>query len=102
METPMSIAVQLDFQGATLEQYEQGLEITGLLPGGPGPRMQIFHCVVETAEGIRVIDVWESREAYEKFASTNIRPVAEAVGMPNPPRVQLFDVHNLFTARRRS
>ena len=95
----MSVAVQLDFQGATLEQYERGLESTGLLPGGPGPQKQIFHCVVKTEDGIRVIDVWESREAYLEFSSTNIFPVAEEVGMPNPPVVQLFEVYNLFTTR---
>jgi hypothetical protein len=32
----MAIAVQMDFPGATLDQYDQVLEKMGLTPGGPG------------------------------------------------------------------
>ena len=31
----MTVAVQLDFPGATIEQYDQINERIGLLPGGP-------------------------------------------------------------------
>jgi len=33
----MPVAVVMDFEGATLDQYDQVLEKMGLTPGGPGP-----------------------------------------------------------------
>lgn len=99
-EESMTVAVQIDFKGATLEQYDQGLEGAGLLPGGPSPPGQLFHFVIKVDDGIRVIDVWESRDAYETFARSSIIPVAREVGMPDAPEVQLFDVHSYFASRR--
>ena len=32
----MAIGVQLDFKGATLEQYDQLMDKMGFRPGGPG------------------------------------------------------------------
>jgi hypothetical protein len=97
----MTVAVQLDFRDATLEQYDDGLEGAGLLPGGPSPPGQLFHFVMKVDDGIRVIDVWESRDAFDSFARTRIIPVAREVGIQAPPEIQLFDVHSYF-ARRRS
>jgi hypothetical protein len=99
-EVTMTVAVQLDFKDATLEQYDEGLEGAGLLPGGPSPPGQLFHFVVKVDGGIRVIDVWESRDAYEKFAASSIIPISREVGMSDTPEVQLFEVHSYFTPRR--
>jgi hypothetical protein len=96
----MTVAVQLDLKDATLEQYDEGLEGAGLLPGGPSPPGQLFHFVVKVDDGIRIIDVWESRDAYERFATSSIIPVSREVGMPDMPEVQLFEVHSYFTPRR--
>ena len=61
---PMVVAVQLDFRGATLEQYDEAMERMGLLSGGPSAREELFHWVTKTDDGFRIIDVWESREAF--------------------------------------
>ena len=39
----MAVAVQLDFKGETLEQYDEAIERIGLLPGGPAAQEQLFH-----------------------------------------------------------
>ena len=93
----MPVAVVMDFPGATLEQYDQVLEKMGLTPGGAGPRGAISHWVTKTDDGIRVVDVWESGEQYERFAEEQIRPYALEVGFPGEPQVQMHDVHNHFT-----
>lgn len=63
--------------------------------GAPGG---LFHWVTKTADGIRVIDVWASREEFEKFAQEKIGPITQEVGVPGPPSVTFFTVHNYLTA----
>lgn len=96
----MAIAVQLDFEGATLAQYDEVCQKMGLTPAGPGPAGAISHFVTATASGMRVVDVWKTREEFEKFAAEQIGPYSQDVGIPNPPSIQFFDVHNYFTPGR--
>jgi hypothetical protein len=97
----MAVAVQLDFRGATLEQYDQINETIGLLPGGPPAAPQeIFHWVMKTDDGFRVVDVWESREAFERFAEEKLGPICQEVGVADPPEIQVFEVHNYLAGGR--
>lgn len=94
----MAFAVQLDFRGGTLEQYDQVIEKMGFKKGGPGGPGGLFHWVRKTDDGIRVIDVWESKEAFDAFAEEKIGPITQEVGVPGPPQIQTFEVHNYLTA----
>ena len=47
---------------------------------------------------MRVVDVWETREQFERFAGEQIGPYSEEVGIPNPPDIHFHDVHNHLTA----
>lgn len=96
----MTVAVQLDFRGATLEQYDEINEILGPLPGGPAWRRELFHRVTKTDTGIRVLDVWESQEAFEEFLLDNLNPNWEEVGIPAPPEIQFFEIYNFFAGER--
>jgi hypothetical protein len=96
----MTVAVQLEFRGATLEQYDEINERMGLLPGGPAAMPQEFsHWVTKTDDGFRVTDVWETREAFEIFAQ-RLRPVVEEVGIARQPEIQFFEVHNYLGGGR--
>ena len=94
----MAVAVILDFEGATLDQYDQVIERMGLEPGGDVPDGALFHWVTATDDGIRVVDVWESREVFDRFAEEQIGPHSEAVGLPNPPKQTYQEVHNHLSA----
>jgi len=94
----MAIGVQLDFNGATLDQYDEVVAKMGFEPGGRGAPGGLFHWVTKTDNGIRVTDVWESREIFERFAQDQIGPLTAAVGLTSPPMITLFDVHNYLTA----
>ncbi len=96
----MAVAVQLDFRGASLEQYDEINERIGLLPGGPASPEEIFHWVTKTETGFRVIDVWETREAFERFAQEKLNPIYEEVHIPHPPQIQFFDVYNYLAGGR--
>jgi hypothetical protein len=84
------------FPGGTLEQYDEVIQKMGLHPGGSGAPGGIFHWVTKTGGGIRVTDVWESREQFDQFATEQIRPITAEVGVPRP-EVTFYEVHNYLT-----
>ena len=94
----MAVAVQLDFDGGTLEQYDEVCKLMGLTPKGPGPAGSISHFATMTPSGLRVVDVWESKEQFETFAQEQIGPMSQKAGLPGPPKLEFFDVHNYLTA----
>ena len=98
----MAVGVQVDYRDVSLEQYDEVVEIMGLLPGGPPPSGVIFHCVTKTDDGIRVIDVWESRQAFEAFQDEETAPIFRKIGVSDPPETTFFPVHNYFVTRRNS
>ena len=93
----MAVGVVLDFEGGTLDQYDQVVQGMGLSPGGPTPPGALFHWVTETDSGLRVTDVWENQEAFEAFAQDQIGPQTQAVGLPQP-KITFYEVHNHFIA----
>jgi hypothetical protein len=94
----MAVGVVLEFEGATLDQYDQVIEKMGFSPGGAGAPGGLFHWVTKTDDGIRVTDVWQDRETFEQFAQNRIGPFTAEVGITNPPKISVFDVHNYLTA----
>ena len=90
----MAVAIELEFEGATLDQYDKTMELMGLEPGGQGPPNALFHWVTETGSGIRVVDVWESREAFDEFAQQEIGPKTAEAGIEGEPRMTFHEVHN--------
>jgi hypothetical protein len=93
----MAVGVQLEFDGATLEQYDEIVGKMGFEPGGRGAPGGLFHWVTRTPNGIRVTDVWETKDQFNTFAAEQIGPITQAVGVPSPPSVTFFDVHNYLT-----
>jgi hypothetical protein len=95
----MPVAVEMDFSGATVDQYDRILEKMGLTPGGATPPGAISHWVAETSDGMRVVDVWETKEDFERFAQEQIGPYSKEVGIESEPALRVFEVHNYLTAR---
>jgi hypothetical protein len=93
----MAVAVQMDFDGATLDQYDEICKNMGLTPKGPGPAGAISHFAALTDTGLRVVDVWVTKEQFEKFAQEQIGPLSQKAGISGPPNMQFFEVHNYFT-----
>lgn len=94
----MAVGVTMEFDGGTLEQYDEVIRRMGLTPEGDAPDGALFHWSAATADGIRVTDVWESQEQFERFAGQEIGPITAAVGVPGPPRTQIVPAHSYLTA----
>ena len=79
----MAVAVVLEFEDGTLDQYDQVDGVDGFPPGGPGPPGSLFHWVTATDFGIRVTDVWESPRAVRAVRpSEQIGPKTAEAGVP--------------------
>ena len=69
------------------------------------PDGMIVHTAIDEGEaGIRIVDVWESRDAFESFRDSRLLPaiqaVAEEKGVPmeGPPTYEFSEIHHLVTA----
>ncbi len=93
----MAVAVEMNFSGATLDQYDQVMEKMGLTPGGAGPAGAISHWVAKTDDGLRIVDVWESREIFDRFAQEQIGPYTREVGIESEPETRFYEVHAFLT-----
>ena len=90
----MAIAIQVDVPGASLKRYEGAVEIAGLLPGGPLPSGALFHGVAKANGGIRILNVWETREGYDELAARQSGMIEE-IGVDRASiTVEFFEVHN--------
>jgi hypothetical protein len=94
----MPVAIEMMFDGATLDQYDRIVEKMGLTPGGATPPGALFHWVAATDSGVHVVDVWESKETFEQFAQEQIGPYSREVGIEDEPEMTLHDVHNYLAA----
>ena len=85
----MATALILDFPDGSIEKYDaviDGMDLGGHLPPG-----SLFHVAGPgPAGGLRVIDVWESDEAFKVFADAAIMPGVARVGL-SPPQVTRID-----------
>jgi hypothetical protein len=93
----MAVAIEMNFRGATTDQYDQIIEKMGLTPGGGTPQGAISHWVAKTDDGIRVVDVWETREAFDQYAAEKIFPYSAEAGITDEPETRFYDVHNYLT-----
>ncbi len=90
----MAIAVLMEFPAGTMEHYDAVIEEMNL-GGKPGPG-GIFHVADEMeGGGMRVVDVWESQEAMERFTHEQIMPITQKHGIA-APKVTVWPVHTIL------
>lgn len=71
------------------DQYER--VAAGLVD--PPPTGLLVHVAGPTDEGVRIIDVWESEEAWERFRAERLAPAIAALGGPSRPEPTFRDLH---------
>ena len=90
----MAISMLMEWEGVTQEQYDRGME--GLHLDENPPEGLILHIAGPAEGGWRVVDIWESAGAWERFLNERLAPVVQQVGMSGEPRVQVIPVHNVY------
>lgn len=71
------------------DQYER---VTAALVDPP-PAGLLLHVAGPTDEGVRIIDVWESEDDWERFRVERLAPAIAALGGPARPEPTFRDVH---------
>jgi hypothetical protein len=92
----MAVGLRLKFDGGTQEQYEALHSKMGV--DEDPPEGLIFHSAGLIDGGWGVIDFWESREAFDRFAESRLQPTAQELGdkgFQGPPDIKEFPVHNI-------
>jgi hypothetical protein len=92
----MAVAIEMNFKGATIDQYDQVIDKMGLT-GGSTPPGAISHWVAKTDDGFRVVDVWETKDGFDRFAEDKIGPYTREAGINEQPEIRVYDVHNHLT-----
>jgi heme-degrading monooxygenase HmoA len=86
------VAVVAVFEGVTQEQYEETVRrITGgksrmESPGDWPVEGLLAHITGQGPNGFRVVDVWESEEAFRRFGETLV-PILQEMGVEEQPEV---------------
>ena len=89
----MAVVVTLEMSKATTAQYDEVVEKMNLV-GKTAPH-GIFHVCAEDGQGgLIIVDTWETAEAFQEFADTQIGPLTVAAGITEPPKVTVRPVHN--------
>ncbi len=89
----MAVVVRFTNEGFTPDQYEQVK--TKLEEAGAGtPPGRLYHVCFGDPNNLRVSDIWDSKESFERFGET-LRPILEEVGVTNS-NLEFFDVHNII------
>ena len=92
----MAIAVIVEGAGFTQAQYDS--VISEVLPNGRMPAGLLFHMGGAIDGGWRVVDMWESQEAFEKFSQETLAPAMQRAGYTQHPDVKVWPVHNTVHA----
>ena len=95
----MAIAIMQDFPGMTQEMYDRiNDQVSAQLNlDGNAPQGCLFHTASRPRWGRRVLDVWESQDAFNKFLAT-LGPIAQSAGAPQP-QVTIWPLHNILTPK---
>ena len=95
----MTWAVTTDVPGLSAEVYDAVHRKVLDRTGGSADGL-LVHLARQTGDGVQVIDVWRSREDYERYGREVVGPVlAEVLGGGEQPEVVVtpFDVRGLVT-----
>jgi hypothetical protein len=90
----MAILLLMEWPGVTQAQYEAAMRELNM--DVDPPIGGVLHVAALTSTGLRVVDVWESEDAFHTFAETRIMPAARKVGITSEPRVEIAQLHNLY------
>jgi len=96
----MATAVMIEFtEGMDADMYDQ--VNSRVNPPGNPPEGLIFHTSGPSPDGgWRIVDVWESREAFDRFFGGKVQPTivelvgAEAMQQGSPPEIKDWELHN--------
>lgn len=93
----MTVATILEFPGVTRELYDA---VGERLAASAPPDGVLHHACGPTAGGWRIMDIWESREAFDRFVDDIYLPAMAGMGGPAPLRREVIVTHHAGPVHR--
>jgi hypothetical protein len=93
-EEHMPIVMNMRWDGVTPEQYDAAREQVGWEQHGP--EGGLIHIASFTDEGLRVTDVWETAEDFNRFVERRLMPVVREIGIEGEPDVAISGMHAIW------
>jgi len=90
----MTIGLIFENPGITRAQYDEIRH--ALHPDNSLSPGMLFHAAGAGENGWRVIEVWESQEAAERYFQETLRPALQQANVPTTIRPQAYSVHNIL------
>jgi hypothetical protein len=90
----MATVLELRWEGIEPEQYDEVLQRVDW-ENRPA-RGGVFHVVWFEGGAMRIIDVWESEQAWNEFMNERLGPVLAELGIDSRPDVRFHEAHRYF------
>lgn len=90
----MAIVMNMRWAGVTKAQYDQARGVVKWETDVPAGAK--FHVACFDDKGLRVTDVWESADDFNRFVEERLTPGVEQVGIQGQPEVEIVEAHAIF------
>jgi hypothetical protein len=92
----MTFVMQMRFRGITPEQYEEARErVRWDVDYAEGGKL---HIAAFDDQGLRVTDLWESAEDFDRFGRERLMPALQEMGITEQPEIEILPLHALLVA----
>jgi hypothetical protein len=93
----MQTVMLMRWPGVTAEQYEEARALIAWETDVPDG--SVFHVAGVDGDDLRVTDVWESPEQFQRFVEERLMPGVKEIGIEGEPEVRLYPVQAIFNPR---
>ena len=90
----MATIMQMHWREATPEEYDRAREQVGW--DRETPTGAKLHVSGFADDGLHVLDVWESEQAFNDFMEQRLGPAVAEIGIAGQPDVKFFPLHGVF------
>ena len=90
----MATVMLMHWPEVSLDQYEQARKEINW--EGDVPKGAKFHVARMAKDGFHVLDLWDSREDFEKFVRERLMPGVQKIGIGGEPKVEFEEAVAIF------
>jgi hypothetical protein len=90
----MPTLMSMEWTGVTSDQYNQALRALNLDKNPPNGG--ILHVAGFDGGTLRVMDIWESQQSFERFQGERLTTAVQKAGITSQPKVLFCPIHNIY------
>jgi heme-degrading monooxygenase HmoA len=90
----MAVVMNMRWNGVTPEQYDEARRRVNW--EGDRPVGGNFHVSSFDGDALRVTDIWDSAEDFQRFVDSRLMPVVQEIGIQGQPEVVITPVHAIY------